>query len=121
MKLALAALSIVRIDAVDRTGPSRGRYGSNSLLRSKSIYPIKTWRSSGGLVARWHVSAETGRIECRWSLEEPPADDHLCASLGRTMRRLPSASRRSPLRRRQAIAGCHKPVSESVIMSAQAA
>jgi hypothetical protein len=121
MKLALATLSIVRIGTGDRTGPRRGRSGSNILLRSNSIHPIKAWRPSGGLVARWDVSPETGRIECRWSLQEPPADDHLCASVGRTMRRLPPASRRSPLRRRPAIAGCHKPVSEPVIISAQAA
>jgi len=81
MRLALATLSIVRIDAADHTGPRRGRSGSNILPRSNSIHPIKTWRPSAGLVACWHVSPETGRIECRWSLEEPPAGDHLCAAL----------------------------------------
>jgi hypothetical protein len=99
MKLALATLSIVRIDAVDRNDPYHVRPGSNVMLRSNSIHPIKIRRPRGSLVARWHVSRETGRIECRWSLEAPSADDHLCAGPYLTMRRLHPSPRRSPLRR----------------------
>ncbi len=87
MKLALATLSIVHIDAVDRAGAHRGRPDSNILHRSNSVHPIKIWRPSGGLVARWHVSPETGRIECCWLLDEPPANDNLCAGYRRTMPR----------------------------------
>jgi hypothetical protein len=54
-------------------------------------------------IARWHVSPETGRIECRWALKKPPIDDYLCAVRGRAKRRLGLSPRWSPLRRRQAI------------------
>jgi hypothetical protein len=120
MKLARATLSIVRIDAVDRPGPHRRRPGPGIQLRSNTINPIKTCRPAGILVARWHVSPETGRVECRWLLEQPPADDYLCAGYMRTTRRLRRSPQRSSLRRRPAIAGCHKPVSEPMIISAQA-
>jgi hypothetical protein len=92
MKLALATLSIVRIGTVDRTGPRRGQTASNILLRSNSPRPRRILYPSGELIALWHISPETGRIECRWLLAQPPADDHLCASPERTKRRL----RRSP-------------------------
>jgi hypothetical protein len=100
MKLARATLSIVRIDAVDRPGPHRRRPGPGIQLRSNTIHPIKTCRPAGILVARWHVSPETGRVECRWLLEQPPADDYLCAGYMRTTRRLRRSPQRSSLRRR---------------------
>ena len=97
MKLALATLSIVRIGTVDRTGPRRGQPASNILLRSNSARPRRILRPSGELIALWHISPETGRIECRWLLDQPPADDHLCASPERTKRRLRRSPRHSPL------------------------
>ena len=72
MKPVFANLSIVRMDAVDRNGSDYGRSGSNVLPRSNSMHPIKIWRPRGKLVARWHVSPETGRIECRWQREQLP-------------------------------------------------
>jgi hypothetical protein len=112
MKIAIAPLFVIRTGAVDSNGSHCNRPGPKALLRSNSIPPIKIWRRSGELVARWHVSPETGRIECSWSLEEPPADDYLCPDFRRALRRLLSTWRRSSTQRRPAIAGCHKPVSD---------
>lgn len=91
MKLALATLSIIRIDADSQPG-------SNVLLRSNSVHPIKIWRPSGSLVARWHVSRATGQIECSGSLEKAPTDDYLCAKRRRIARRLRTSFRPSRLR-----------------------
>jgi hypothetical protein len=68
MKLAVATLSIIRIDEAGRASSLRDRHGPNVLLRSNSIHPLKIRRPLGCLVARWHVSPETGLIECHWSL-----------------------------------------------------
>jgi hypothetical protein len=96
MKLALVVnRSIVSIGALDRAVAPRARAATNALPRQSSIQPRKAWRPSGALVAHWHVSPETGRAECRWSLEEPPADDYLspgsASAIGR--RRAPSGRR----------------------------
>jgi hypothetical protein len=87
MKLALVNRSIVRIGALDRAVTPRARAATNALLRQNSNHPRKTWRPCGELVAHWHVSPETGRIECGWSLEEPPADDSLCRRRAKTAMR----------------------------------
>lgn len=108
MKLALATHSVVYIGTFGHAGQRRRPSPSNILLRSNSIQPFRICRPSGELVASWQVSPENGRIECRWSLEEPATDDHLCVGLGRTMRQ-------------PAIVGCHKSGSERVIIGAQAA
>jgi hypothetical protein len=105
MKLALATLSIIRIGTVDRTSPRRSQPASNILLRSNSTRSRRVLRPSGELIARWHISPESGRIECRWLLDQPPADDHLCASPEGTKRRLRRSPRHSPLWRRAPIAG----------------
>jgi hypothetical protein len=86
-------LFIVRNDVGDHAGPCRGQSGSNVSLQSKSVLPRRTSRPSGNLVARWHCSPESGRIECRWLLEKPPADDYLCAGYSRTARRMRPSSR----------------------------
>ena len=112
MKIVIAPLFVIRTGAVDSNRSHCNRPGPKVLLRSNSIPPIKIWRRSGELVARWHVSRETGRIECSWSLEEPPADDHLCPDFRRALRRMLPTWRRSSTPRRPAIAGCHKPVSD---------
>jgi hypothetical protein len=121
MKLARTKHSIVPIGTVDHISQRRGQYGSNILPQSNSDRPYRISRPSGELVARWYVSPETGRIECRWLLEQPPTDDYLCAGYMRTTRRLPPLSRRSLFRRRPTLAGCHKFVSERMIIGAQRA
>jgi hypothetical protein len=100
MKFARANLSIVSLGTVDRTGQRRGQHGSNILLQLRSDRPLRISRPFGELAARWHVSPETGRIECRWLLDRPPADDYyLCAGYIRAKRRLRPSQRRSPERR----------------------
>jgi hypothetical protein len=105
MKLALVNRSIVRIGALDRAVTPRARAATNALLRQYSKHPRKTWRPCGELVAHWHVSPETGRIECRWSLEEPPADDSLCRRRGKTAMRSRARASRHRVRSRFAQAG----------------
>jgi hypothetical protein len=99
MKLARAHLSIVHIGSIDHTGQSWGQPGSSTLLQSISACPRRISRPSGELAARWHVSPETGRIECRWMLDQPPADDYLCAGYMTAKRRQRPASLRSSLPR----------------------
>jgi len=95
MKLAPANLFIVRNDVGDRIGRRRVQSGLNISLQSKSACPRRTSRLSGELVARWHCSPESGRIECRWLLEKPSAEDYLSAGYSRRARRMrPSALRR---------------------------
>jgi hypothetical protein len=95
MKLALVTRSIVRTGALDRAVTPRARAATKALLRQDSIHPRKTWRPAGVLVAHWHVSPETGRVECRWLLEEPPADDDLSPGRARAIRRLRSITVRA--------------------------
>jgi|SRR5450631_876503 hypothetical protein len=100
MKLTRVSLSVVPIGAVDRIGQRRGQYGSEILLRSKLNRSRRLSRPSGALVARWHVSLATGRIECRWSLDQPPVEDYLCAGYMTAEGRLRPTQRRSAPRRR---------------------
>ena len=99
MKLARANLTLVHIDAVGRTGQRRDRSVAGIRLPSNSAHPRRISRPCGELVARWHVSPETGRVECRWMPELPPADEYLCAGYTRARRRLRPMSRRlQPIR-----------------------
>jgi hypothetical protein len=99
MKLAPATLSIVRVGSVDHAGTCRGRSNANILLRSNSVQFLRIWRHSGALIARWRVSPETGRPECRWSLDERSADDQLWPGPNRARRRWHQRPRHSPRRR----------------------
>jgi hypothetical protein len=83
MKLAFVNASIVRLDAV-RGVALRSRSAANIPLRTASDSPRKARHSAGRLAAHWHVSPETGRVECRWSVEEAPADDSLCRHVVRS-------------------------------------
>jgi hypothetical protein len=82
MKLAFANASIVRLDAF-RGVALRSRSAANTPLRTQSARPLNV-RHNGRLAAHWHVAPETGRIECRWSVEEAPADDSLCRHVVRS-------------------------------------
>jgi hypothetical protein len=96
MKLALIVnRSIVSIGALDRAVTPRARAATNAPLRGNPIPHQKASCPCGELVARWHVSPETGRAECRWSLEEPAADDYLSPGSASVVRR-----RRAPAGRR---------------------
>jgi hypothetical protein len=86
MKLAFANVSIVRLDALRGVGLCK-RAAANTFFRTASIRPLKARHKAGCLVAHWHVSPETGRVECRWSVEEAPADDSLCRRLAKTAMR----------------------------------
>jgi hypothetical protein len=73
------------------------------LLRSNSARPRRISRPCGELVARWQVSPEAGRIECRWLLDQQCADDYLCTDFSRTKRQ-----QRPPLRRALPVSqSCH--------------
>jgi hypothetical protein len=89
MKLAFANFPIVRFDALCGVG-LRNRSAANIPLRTSSARPLKVRHSAGCLVAHWHVSPETGRAECRWSVEEAPADDSLCRCRAKTTLRAPA-------------------------------
>jgi hypothetical protein len=83
MKLAFANASIVRLDAF-RGVALRSRSAANIPLRTSSTRPLKARHNAGRLAAHWHVAPETGRIECRWSVKEAPADDSLCRHVVRS-------------------------------------
>jgi hypothetical protein len=100
MKLTRANLSIVYVGTADRTGQRRSQSVSNIQPRSNPARPRRLSRPRGEIVARWHVSLATGRVECRWSLDQPPADDYLCAGYMRAERRPRPTQRRSAPRRR---------------------
>jgi hypothetical protein len=111
MKLAPVILSVVRIGTVDHAGAHRGRSNANNLPPSNSVRSLRIRRPSGELAARWRVSPESGRLECRWSLDDQHADDHLWASLHRTRRRWHRPQRHLP-RRGRPNRQCHKPVNK---------
>jgi hypothetical protein len=87
MKLAFVNASIVRLDAL-RGVAHRSRSAANIPLRTSSTRPPKAPHNVGRLAAHWHVAPETGRIECRWSVQEAPADDSLCRRRAKTARRV---------------------------------
>jgi hypothetical protein len=99
MMVARANLSIVAFGTFVHSGKRRGRYGSKNLLQSRSGYPRKLSIESSKLVARWHVSTMTGRVECHWIIDQAPADDCICAGYSMTKRQLRLSQRRSPPRR----------------------
>jgi hypothetical protein len=80
MNLALGTFSAVRrISAFGGACPDRGLQRRIGVSRSNAVRVFQPRRPSAQLVAGWHVSPETGRLECRWSLEDSSADDPLCA------------------------------------------
>jgi hypothetical protein len=85
MKLAFVNASIVRPAAV-RDVTLRSHTAANIPLPASSARPPKARHTE--LAAHWHVSRETGRIECHWSVDEAPADDSLCGRGAKTARRL---------------------------------
>ena len=115
MKLATATLYIVRVGSVDYAGKYRGRSNASTLLRSNSVQFLRIRRHSGALIARWHVSPQTGRLECQWSSDEQAADDHLWSSPHSTKRRWGRRLRHPG--RRQAHRSCHRPVNKSMIIA----
>jgi hypothetical protein len=115
MKLAPGTLSIIRI-GTNHASMRRGRTNPNILLRLNSVHPLRIRRPPAELAARWRVSPETGRLECRWLLVEQPADDHLWSCPHRTSRSWYRPSRRSPRQRPHRL--CHKPVNEPMIIAA---
>ena len=106
MKLAPITLSIAR----NRTGDLGllGRSNPNVLLLSNFVRPRRIRRSSGNLVARWHISRRTGQLECRWSYGEQAADDHLWS------RRYSAGQHRCRRLQQRLQSRCHKPVTMSV-------
>lgn len=67
MKLAPVALSVVHVGAGGHAGTHRCRSNPNILQRSNSVRRFRNRCPSGDLVARWHVSPETGQLKCHWS------------------------------------------------------
>jgi hypothetical protein len=97
MNLALATRSIFRrIDAFDRARPHRRAASPNDIHRSNVVRMHVPQHPPRRLAARWHLAPETGRLECRWSLEDAPADDQSCQTHGtmRTSLRDRTSSRR---------------------------
>jgi hypothetical protein len=88
MKLARTNLSIIPFRTVDLTSQRRGRYGSNMLAQPKPGRATRTWRPSSKLVARWHTSTITGRIECRWIPDQAREDDCIFAGYSMAKRQL---------------------------------
>jgi hypothetical protein len=86
MKLAFVNFPTARFDAV-RGVTLRGHAAANIPLRTTSTRPLKARQNAGRLVAHWHVSPETGRIECCWSVDEAPADGSLCRRRANSTRR----------------------------------
>jgi hypothetical protein len=84
MKFARANLSIVHVGVFGRASRRRNQSVSNILLRSNSARPCRISRPCSELIAHWQLSLETGRIECRWLLDQSCPDDYLCAEFTKT-------------------------------------
>jgi hypothetical protein len=86
MNLALATFSVVRrVGAFRRARPDHGLPGRMGVPRASAIRVLNIRRPSRRLVAGWHISPETGRLECRWSLKDSSADDPSCSQTHRAM------------------------------------
>src|SRR5262249_38250761 len=96
---------IVRTNVLGRVAHHRGIPNLNDvrLPNANSTFVIR--RITGRLAARWHVSPQTNRLECHWSLEALASDDQLCRSIYRTTRR---SSPRSLHRNSNARTPCHE-------------
>ena len=106
MKLAPFTLSIVHRGAGGHAGAQPCHPNAIILRWSDFVRPPRVRRHAGNLVARWQVSRQTGQLECHWSLDGHPTDDHLWRRPYRTMR-----CRHWRLQQRLR-SRCHKPVTE---------
>jgi hypothetical protein len=79
MKFTRAPLTIVCTNDFIRAGRSCRQPGRPAVGRKSTMR-----RLPSRLVARWHVSPLTQRLECAWSLEH--SDGQLCRSHGQIAR-----------------------------------
>jgi len=72
MKLARTTLFVICTSDLGRAGRN---YRQPPRPNATRAFDIR--RPPNRLAAKWHVCAETHRLECSWSIEEATSDDQL--------------------------------------------